>query len=517
MVVQANTGDVALSLRKAGKLGSGLGKTTGWIHRAALHMRNVEMVGGVNYERITPQGLFVTFGEQRRDGTLIECDTVVLCSVQEPLRELQAPLVAAGVSVDSAMSNFSRPGRTIRRVAISFCMLTVAASSATALQLSLSEGESETLIVDVVEIHSASDAATATRIRSLPFVKSTESLPNRLIVNLDSTPGISRYLRAARLGGGVYVHLLQLCPDQNCDGISFRVNARLVLHANQVVPGPTDIRLGSFFTSAVFFTNEASPRLADNVYTDPRFSLATDTKIRQGFAAVRSVYQEFAGVDLLAGRFVVATEARDREGALGFGGDFLNVVRVTFHNRREEPDEVIVQRLVRSLAHEIAHAAHSIALISMRPQGRVISEGSADFLRLLVLKKSGLATSEELVQMVVRSFDECEGTRGSSNLLARVASGTASVREYYSCGMIFFLGLFLENLERNGVRDEGRFLRELFSAFGGAPSADSGFAKCALMMEGCELTAFRELLGDAAQLKAARQRFVQSWTRYLAL
>ena len=93
MVVQANTGDVALSLRKAGKLGSGLGKTTGWIHRAALHMRNVEMVGGVNYERITPQGLFVTFGEQRQDGTLIECDTVVLCSVQEPLRELQQAMM----------------------------------------------------------------------------------------------------------------------------------------------------------------------------------------------------------------------------------------------------------------------------------------------------------------------------------------------------------------------------------------------------------------------------------------
>ena len=41
----------------------------------------------------------VTFGEQRRDGTLIECDTVVLCTGQEPLRELQAPLLAAGVSV----------------------------------------------------------------------------------------------------------------------------------------------------------------------------------------------------------------------------------------------------------------------------------------------------------------------------------------------------------------------------------------------------------------------------------
>jgi 2,4-dienoyl-CoA reductase (NADPH2) len=90
---------VTLLQRSAGKLGKGLGKTTGWIHRAALQMKQVEMIGGVNYERITPAGLFVTYGEQRRDGQLIECDTVVLCAGQEPLRDLQAPLLAAGATV----------------------------------------------------------------------------------------------------------------------------------------------------------------------------------------------------------------------------------------------------------------------------------------------------------------------------------------------------------------------------------------------------------------------------------
>jgi 2,4-dienoyl-CoA reductase (NADPH2) len=90
---------VTLLQRKPGTLGKSLGKTTGWIHRAALQMKNVEMIGGVNYERITPQGLFVSYGEQRKDGQLIECDTVVLCAGQEPLRELQAPLAAAGVAV----------------------------------------------------------------------------------------------------------------------------------------------------------------------------------------------------------------------------------------------------------------------------------------------------------------------------------------------------------------------------------------------------------------------------------
>jgi 2,4-dienoyl-CoA reductase (NADPH2) len=88
---------VTLLQRKAGKLGRGLGKTTGWIHRAALQMKRVEMIGGVNYERITPQGLVVSYGDKRNDGQLIECDSVVLCAGQEPLRELLAPLRAAGV------------------------------------------------------------------------------------------------------------------------------------------------------------------------------------------------------------------------------------------------------------------------------------------------------------------------------------------------------------------------------------------------------------------------------------
>ena len=95
--------EVTLMQRKPGKHGAGLGKTTGWIHRAALKMKQVQMLAGVNYERIAPSGsgvgLFVTFGPGRKDGTVLEFDTLVLCAGQEPLRELQAPLRAAGVRV----------------------------------------------------------------------------------------------------------------------------------------------------------------------------------------------------------------------------------------------------------------------------------------------------------------------------------------------------------------------------------------------------------------------------------
>ena len=85
--------------RKASQPGKGLGKTTGWIHRAALKKKKVEMMAGVNYERIDAEGLWVTFGEKRENMTHIPVDNIVLCSGQEPLRELQAPLQAAGTRV----------------------------------------------------------------------------------------------------------------------------------------------------------------------------------------------------------------------------------------------------------------------------------------------------------------------------------------------------------------------------------------------------------------------------------
>ena len=89
---------VTLLQRKSSKPGGSLGKTTGWIHRASLKMKQVEMLSGVNYEAIDARGLAISFGEKRENATLLEVDTIVLCTGQEPLRELEAPLLAAGVS-----------------------------------------------------------------------------------------------------------------------------------------------------------------------------------------------------------------------------------------------------------------------------------------------------------------------------------------------------------------------------------------------------------------------------------
>ncbi|MEQ5872362.1 NADPH-dependent 2,4-dienoyl-CoA reductase [Sagittula sp. NFXS13] len=90
--------EVTLLQRKAEKPGKRLGKTTGWIHRAGLQMKGVQMKAGVNYERIDDEGLHISFGEARERPEVIACDTVVLCAGQVSERSLANDLEAAGVS-----------------------------------------------------------------------------------------------------------------------------------------------------------------------------------------------------------------------------------------------------------------------------------------------------------------------------------------------------------------------------------------------------------------------------------
>ena len=91
--------EVILLQRKPERPGKRLGKTTGWIHRAALKMKSVEMRAGVNYERITDEGLWISKGEAREAPELLEVDTVVLCAGQLSERSLADALEARGVSV----------------------------------------------------------------------------------------------------------------------------------------------------------------------------------------------------------------------------------------------------------------------------------------------------------------------------------------------------------------------------------------------------------------------------------
>ncbi|GIE89040.1 NADPH-dependent 2,4-dienoyl-CoA reductase [Actinoplanes regularis] len=86
--------EVYLLQRKETALGKGLGKTTGWVHRAALQDSGVTMLRGVEYQRIDDEGLHIRVGEKTR---VLDVDTVLLCAGQVSVRDLVAPLEERGI------------------------------------------------------------------------------------------------------------------------------------------------------------------------------------------------------------------------------------------------------------------------------------------------------------------------------------------------------------------------------------------------------------------------------------
>ena len=95
--VPAPAREVFLLQRKKTKVGDGLGKTTGWIHRAGLKNKHVQMLNDVEYLNIDDEGLHIRIGDG--EPQLLAVDNIVICAGQDPLRELQDGLIAAGQSV----------------------------------------------------------------------------------------------------------------------------------------------------------------------------------------------------------------------------------------------------------------------------------------------------------------------------------------------------------------------------------------------------------------------------------
>ena len=84
--------NIYLLQRKAKKVGAGLGKTTGWIHRTNLTKRGVQMIAGVTYNKIDDEGLHISVGDENR---VLPVDTIVICAGQDPERSLAEHLPKA--------------------------------------------------------------------------------------------------------------------------------------------------------------------------------------------------------------------------------------------------------------------------------------------------------------------------------------------------------------------------------------------------------------------------------------
>ncbi|BBZ77223.1 NADPH-dependent 2,4-dienoyl-CoA reductase [Mycolicibacterium anyangense] len=89
--------EVWLLQRGKAPQGSGLGRTSGWVHRASLRGKGVHQLCEVNYERIDDRGLHVSFGARRRRAQVLAVDSIVICAGQESVCDLADALRARGI------------------------------------------------------------------------------------------------------------------------------------------------------------------------------------------------------------------------------------------------------------------------------------------------------------------------------------------------------------------------------------------------------------------------------------
>lgn len=80
--------------RKNSKVGAGLGKTTGWVHRLSLMKRGVEMFNGVEYMNVDDDGLHIRYQDEN---LCLAVDNIILCAGQEPYRPLKQQLEEIGI------------------------------------------------------------------------------------------------------------------------------------------------------------------------------------------------------------------------------------------------------------------------------------------------------------------------------------------------------------------------------------------------------------------------------------
>lgn len=93
--VEASRRKIHLLQRKTSRIGKGLNKTTGWVHRASIKAKGVNMWTGVTYDKVDDSGLhFTVDGEQK----VLDVDSVVLCTGQESVRDLYDELQTAGIT-----------------------------------------------------------------------------------------------------------------------------------------------------------------------------------------------------------------------------------------------------------------------------------------------------------------------------------------------------------------------------------------------------------------------------------
>lgn len=375
---------------------------------------------------------------------------------------------------------------------LALCWMGVPVLAHAALELTISEASAEKIAIEIKQSASDSACPIANEAIFRADPNTARVSDTRYTQELNSEIGEdANYLKAARMGGGIYVHLPYFFPAVECKDVVFEVNARHILwggkwHSGQVRFTSAEARYGS-----IFFTNEVSPVINGASYFDANIPAPTMKRLDADFSRILRYYQDVLQVNPMQGVGSVVAVVHNKGNYTGYGGDSLNVIRMSYDNPSPENLLTLDKIFPPIFAHELAHKLQSERLFAL-PQARHVVEGSADFFHVLVLHSAGLMDQEQTKRRVLKAAAECTAAADGRTLSEKTAQQAIGFREPYDCGMTYYYASFYTS----GLTSS-EFVALLRKALSGEKNySDKRNSLCLLYEDSCTNARLNAIVGN---------------------
>jgi hypothetical protein len=182
----------------------------------------------------------------------------------------------------------------------------------------------------------------------------------------------------------------------------------------------------------------------------------------------------------------------------GYGGDALNLIRITYDNPNPLPED-IADVFASTYAHELAHKAQHPSLFE-NPYGSYLTEGSAEFLKLFVLREAGLIDAHQEDGIVGNAWQACAKHNSDKSWLQKLNDRTTFHPEPYDCGLVYYIASY-----RSSGLDARAFVELLLKALSAGIDNSSDRRRLCLLYESeCQNMTLTDLVSGGPGLDRTR-------------
>jgi hypothetical protein len=245
------------------------------------------------------------------------------------------------------------------------------------------------------------------------------------------------YLKAAGMGKGIYMYLPYFIPKGDCGSVDFNIEAKHILWNGKWHTGNVKITAATARRKAIFFTNEETPIIKGATYFDSEIPKNVLDEMDFSFGKIIGFYQDVLDTTPMRGIGVVAALTRNEGKYTGFGGDALNIIRMSYDNPKPEDVLTLSRIFPGTFAHELAHKLQTEKLFDL-PPARYIVEGGADFLKVIVLLNAGIIDEARAKEIVLKAGTDCGKFSDTRTLFEKIQQKSFNYREPYDCGMVYY-------------------------------------------------------------------------------